>query len=218
MCGSDFKLGGLSLGLLSLVLWGAGLASPAMAADREQELINRLRTQNRQLEQELSAAQEARAKAESQAKAAPAPVAKPPEASTSRELKLAKAASGAAARRVAELEKELQGAKDALAESGKEKQALAQKVSDQEGQLNRGLVEADKAKQVQQSLSAQHEQCRADNAKLYATGAELLKLYQDKGLAAVLGSKEPFLQVGRVQLENVGAQYAEALKASKAKP
>jgi len=218
MCGSDFKLGGLSLGLLSLTLWGAGLASPAMAADREQELINRLRTQNRQLEQDLSAAQEARAKAESQVKAAPAPVARPPEASTSRELKLAKAATGAAARRVAELEKELQGAKEALAEAGREKQTLAQKVSEQEGQWSRGLLEAEKAKQAHLALTAQHEQCRADNAKLYATGAELLKLYQDKGFGAVLGSKEPFLQVGRVQLENVGAQYAEALKASKAKP
>jgi hypothetical protein len=218
MFGSDFKRGGMLIGLVTLALLGAGLVSPAIAADREQELINRLITQNRQLEQELTVAQEARAKAEAQAKAALAPVPKPPVASSSRELKLAKAASGVAARRVAELEKELQGAREALAEAGKEKQTLAQNVSDQAGQLGRGLVEAEKAKQVQQALTVQRDQCRADNAQLYATGVELLKLYQDKGFGAVLGSKEPFLQVGRVQLENVGAQYAEALKSSKVKP
>jgi NADPH-dependent curcumin reductase CurA len=78
--------------------------------------------------------------------------------------------------------------------------------------------EGEVARQAQQALSAQHTQCKADNAKLYSTGVELLERYEGKGLGEVFSSKEPFLQLGRVTLENVGAQYAEALKAAKLKP
>jgi len=190
----------------------SGLFTGAQAADREQELINRLRTQNRQLEQDLAAAQEARAKAEAQAKAAPA------RAASVRELRQARASASASSRRLADLDKELQASKDAAAQADKDKQALQAKLQEQAEQLARVKSEGEAARQAQQTMSAQHAQCRADNAKLYSTGVELLERYESKGMGEVFSSREPFLQLGRVTLENVGAQYADALKAAKLKP
>jgi chromosome segregation ATPase len=196
----------------------SGLFTGAQAADREQELINRLRTQNRQLEQDLAAAQEARAKAEAQAKAAPAPVAPTAGAASVRELRQARASASASSRRLADLDKELQASKDAAAQADKDKQALQAKLQEQAEQLARVKSEGEAARQAQQTMSAQHAQCRADNAKLYSTGVELLERYESKGMGEVFSSREPFLQLGRVTLENVGAQYADALKAAKLKP
>lgn len=207
-----------SLHWLSAALALSCLITGVQAADREQELINRLRTQNRQLEQDLAAAQEARAKAEAAPKAAAAPVAPAAAGASLRELRQARASASASARRLADLDKELQASKDAAVQADKDKQSLQAKLQEQAEQLARLKSEGEAARQAQQALSAQHTQCRADNAKLYSTGVELLTRYENKGMGEVFSSKEPFLQLGRVTLENVGAQYAEALKAAKLKP
>src|SRR3990167_56835 len=61
-------------------------------------------------------------------------------------------------------------------------------------------------------------QCRRDNADLAVLGEELLARYERKGLAQMLAENEPFIQSGRVQLENARAAYAEQIARARQRP
>jgi hypothetical protein len=64
---------------------------------------------------------------------------------------------------------------------------------------------------------AQLGSCRQHNAQLVEVGQGLLARYEGKGLGEWLGMQEPFVQSGRVALENARAQYQEQIDAARLK-
>ena len=62
-----------------------------------------------------------------------------------------------------------------------------------------------------QALQRAQAQCVKDNAQLYTLGGDLLQRYENKGLGDVLAVKEPFTQIARVKLENLGQSYRDKL-------
>ncbi|AKM06374.1 hypothetical protein AM2010_285 [Pelagerythrobacter marensis] len=56
---------------------------------------------------------------------------------------------------------------------------------------------------------------RERNRALYSTGSEILQRYADMGLGDVVSAREPFVQKGRVELENLVQDYEDALRAAR---
>ena len=48
-------------------------------------------------------------------------------------------------------------------------------------------------------------------------GLDILQRYENKGMTEVLSAKEPFVQTGRVQLENLKADYQRRIDAARFK-
>jgi len=64
--------------------------------------------------------------------------------------------------------------------------------------------------ELQQQLAAstqQVETCSKDNVALYDTAIEVLDRYESKGMWSVMKQKEPFLQLKRVEIENLADDY-----------
>ena len=55
--------------------------------------------------------------------------------------------------------------------------------------------------------SREFQVCATNNVKLYHASLEMLDLYQKKGVADALQQDEPFIQLKRVQLENLVQDY-----------
>ncbi len=93
------------------------------------------------------------------------------------------------------------------------------RVNDASRQARSAAQQAEQ--RAQQQLTAQGQSlasCRADNATLAALGHELLARYENKGLLDVFQENEPFVQAGRVTLENAQATYAERLAKARQRP
>lgn len=198
----------------SLAVGWMGMAlSPAWAADREQAQIARLKAQLQQVQQSLLAAQEAAAKAEAGLRERDQAV-----QSNRRELDQLKTSAGTSSRRAASLGSELATLREAHAVLSRDKAAVDQALAQQTAQTAALSAQLATERQQLASLGQQQTQCRTDNAALYRTGQELLRLYEQKGFAEVFSAKEPLLQTGRVTLENVGSLYADQLQAARFKP
>lgn len=62
-----------------------------------------------------------------------------------------------------------------------------------------------------QAQASALQTCIVRNERLSALGHELLQRYEGKGVGELLSQHEPFLQLGRVQLENLVQGYREGL-------
>lgn len=205
------------LPLLAAILMMLSGAASAQSSDRDQEQIKRLRLQIRQLQQQHDAAlQEAQAGASRQQLSAEQAV-KAARAEASGQ----QAALGAAQKRSTGLAAELKSSHD---DNARLKEQLAQL----QGQLDETRQAAQQAQsshhqlqsawQVrQEALAQQQAQCRAHNAELYGLGTDLLRRYENKGMAEVLATREPFVQTARVKLENLRAEYQDRLDAARVK-
>jgi DNA repair exonuclease SbcCD ATPase subunit len=207
------------------------LAAPAAFAQstpsREQELIRRLRQQVQQLQQAQGEQQQAAQKSAADSAAAQ----KRAEAALA-DAGRARGAASSQARSLAELRTE----RDTLVA---ERDALQQQLdAAKAGIEQRTKTEADlRAEAAQrQTLLATREStfadlwrrhqaqaqglqaCIASNAKLHALGLEFLDRYEKKGAAELWSQQEPFVQTGRVKLENLLQGYREQLDQSALKP
>ncbi|HET8870474.1 MAG TPA: hypothetical protein VFM48_08515 [Aquabacterium sp.] len=194
------------LGALMIFLVVAG-SSPAHAGDREQEQVHRLKLQLRQMQQQQSEA-EAQLAADKAALTTTADAAK-------QEAHASKAVAAQASKRVSALNSELQSVRE-------EKSKLVDQVAQLQKQLEEQkqawqtykddtLAKSLEQKSQYETLRTRYQQCRQDNVQLYDLGSELLTRYENKGLGEVLSAKEPFVQLGRVKLENFAAQYRDKL-------
>lgn len=191
------------------------VALPAQAqSDREREQIRRLREQLRQQQQvqsELQAGQQAAQAAAARQKT-----------EFDNALAAARAGQSAVARKLQALQDEANGLRaDRTRLEGELQQARAEvtRVNDASRQARSVAQQAEQ--RVQQELTAQSlslASCRADNATLAALGEELLSRYERKGLFDVFNENEPFVQAGRVTLENAQATYAERLARARQRP
>jgi chromosome segregation ATPase len=73
-------------------------------------------------------------------------------------------------------------------------------------------VEVDRATKTQQLAQREQELkvCSDRNSKLYALNGEVLASMEQQGFWTAVMRREPFLQLKRVQLENLADQYREA--------
>ncbi len=228
MCASDQRLKvaarwrGLVRAAGLAMLMGGALVAHAQS-DREQEQLKRLKLQLRQLQQAQSSAQEAQAKADQARQQAEQAL-----KATQGQLQGAKAASGNTSRQVSALTQEITTVKDERTRLQAQVEQLTRQVAEQgqtlqtqQAALVRGQEIEAKLRQAitaNGNLGASVKQLTAQNAQLYQLGTELLQHYDNKGLAEVLGSAEPFVQSARVTLENLKETYQDKLDAARAKP
>lgn len=192
------------------------LAGSAQAADKEQEQVKRLRLQMRQLQQEQSSLQEAQAKADQEKQQAEKAL-----KSASAELQGQRQAVTANVRRANALAQEVAALKEEKIRLEQQTQALTQQLeqANQTAQASKAqfLQTEGELKGKNQALAVRIDQCAAQNVQLHQLGSELLQRYEDKGLRQVLATQDPFLQLARVQLENVKAEYQDKLDAARLK-
>lgn len=224
MCASERRR---AAGLALLLACAMPAALAQSAPSREQELIRRLRQQVQQLQQAQAEQQQAAAKAGADLAAA------------SQRAEAARAEAGRARGNAAAQAR-------ALAALQAERDTLAGEREALKGQLERALAEAERRARAEATLRAEaaqrqtllatrettfadlwrrHEKqaqglqaCIASNAKLHALGLELLERYEKKGVGDVWAQQEPFVQSGRVRLENLLQGYREQLDQSALKP
>lgn len=187
-------------------------AGAQQAPSREQEQIRRLRQQVQQLQQEQANAVEQSRKAAAEKQQVEQ---KAREERAVLEQKL-KSSQSKVSSQVAELEKKLQAAQAELT-------ALQSRLSETQRQSSTELAQArerlalrDKAyTQLETTNKQQASQLQAvtrNNNALYNLGLELLERYQKKGVAEAAADSEPFLQLKRVQLENLVQDYEDKLE------
>jgi chromosome segregation ATPase len=166
----------------------------------------------RQLQQQQASLQEAQAQAEAQRQAAQQAL-----DATRGDLSSQKAAAAAASRKAASLSK-------ALADTTAERDALKARVAELEASLQRSTEQGQVCQATlgqarvnlgatNRDLSSRLGQCLKDNQALVVLGQDLLERYENKGFGEVLGAKEPFIQSGRVKLENQGQEIRAKLEA-----
>lgn len=221
MCASDWRRAALLPALMAATL----LATPASgqnSSSREAEQLRRVRQQLQQLQQEAAnqqqAAQRAIAERNDMQRKLDTALAQLKDqrgrlsAQSRQAVQVLQDLEAAARRQAAESERatELHAAleaerRDTVTLRGE--LALAQR---QRGTLQESFGD----------LSVRHraqaeglQSCIARNAGLRALGLELLQRYERKGWAEVLASDEPFLQWGRVSLENLVQGYRDKLDA-----
>lgn len=216
MCASDRQWGLAKPALLALVLALSHTGVWAQA-DKEAEQLKRLRLQVRQSQQQLQQAQETLAQTEQARQRAEAS-----QKAQDQALSRHKGVAEAAGRRAGSLARELDLLKGTLSTTQTELQALkaqhlALSESAERARAQAADAEARWRAQVSQ-LQAQLQRARQDNAVLADLGLELLERYEHKGLREVLSANEPFVQTGRVRLENLKASYQGRIDAARQGP
>lgn len=216
MFASDQPMALLFRGLIAMSL-SVSSAMVCAQADKEAEQLKRLKLQMRQVQQQQQEAQakadQARQQAEQALKV------------QSSDLQKERTVAAGASRKAAVLAKELETLKAEHARVKAEvaelltlsTQQKAQLVADKAALDKAGATEASSQKERAQ-LDGQLQQCVMHNAELANTGLELLSRYEGKGVAEVLSAQEPFVQTGRVRLENLKAEYTRRVQAFRLKP
>ncbi len=196
------------------------MTSHASAADgdRSQEQVRRLKQQLRQVQQQQEAAV---AEAQTRAASEKATLSKTLQAAQG-EAAAQRQAAGVAARRLQALTAEIDALKAGLAAKEAELEQLkhgAQTLRAQaEAEQSKAQAALASATQRQQQTAQALGQCRSHNGELVELGQELLQRYDDKGLLDMFSGTEPFLQAGRVKLENARAAYQDKIDALKLLP
>lgn len=70
-------------------------------------------------------------------------------------------------------------------------------------------------KQLTVDSHRQYDQCASHNARLYAIAEELISRYENKGVVKTLLSKEPFIQIEKVELEKLVQDYKDKVDEQK---
>jgi chromosome segregation ATPase len=124
------------------------------------------------------------------------------------------------------------GTARAKAAGGRELEALRRQLAEatrrleEQAQVNRsaadslsrcqmtGQEDARARAQLQLEIAASRNEtaaARAKNARLYQVGKEIIEWLSSKGIATALWTREPFLGLKRVELENVAEGYRDRL-------
>lgn len=216
MCASDRRRPRVWVHVIGAALLVSATLSVHAQSDKDSEQVKRLRLQMRQVQQQQQLAQEEQAKAD-QARQKAEQALKTQESDLSRQRGLAASAS----QRASTLAKEL----DALKKEHARVQAELAAVNEQHRALLASSKSAQAASADRESklsaqgkdLTAKLDRCVSDNAELADLGLTLLQRYEDKGIGEVLASNEPFVQTGRVKLENLKADYVRRIDAARVK-
>jgi chromosome segregation ATPase len=219
MFASDQPMATFLRGLISVSL-ALSSAVVCAQADKEAEQVKRLKLQMRQVQQQQQESQEAQAKAD-QARLQAEKALKAQDSDLQKE----RVAASGASRKAAALARELETLKAEHARVKAEAAELLTLSTQQKAQLVADKAALDKASatetrssQERAQLDGDLQQCVTHNAELANTGLELLTRYEQKGVTEVLSAQEPFVQTGRVKLENLKAEYTRRVQALRLKP
>ena len=204
----------MARGLLILLLIFQATAAPFSAHAQAQSEADQLREQLRQTVLQLRALQDSQSAAAAQQQAgggADLDAAK-------KDLGRTKAKLEASARKAQALQAQLDQEKARSAQATDE----LQKAQAELAQYQQALAQASEAAktaaaqrdQLQASLSqttATLGACQAKNADLLAVSRELLAAYASVDMRAVLRTREPFLGLKRVELENFAQDYDDRI-------
>lgn len=217
MCASDSRF--IVRGRHVLMTCALGLLAVVAHAepDKDAEQLKRLKLQVRQAQQQQQQAQEAQATADQARQQAEQSL-----KAQDSDLQKQRAAASSAQRKAAALDKELGQLKGDIERLKAELVALTEKqqallASSKVAQEKAAATEA-RLKQEQEGLGQRLFVCVSDNKTLVNLGRELLTRYEEKGIGEVLSANEPFVQTGRVKLENFKAAYSQRLEAAEVKP
>lgn len=204
--------------LVLACLMAAGAVQAQEKSGREAEQLRRLRQQVQQLQQQFSSEQQKSQQAQSEARqardGATAEVEQANEA-----LRAARSRAQSVQARVSQLERELGDLRVEHAEQSRQftdaRRALDERtrVASETGQRLQ-KSENDLAGFKAQLSHAQTglQQCSARNAALFALGNEVIDRFEQRTLGERVGQGEPFLQMGRVRLENLAEGYRDRLQ------
>ena len=98
-----------------------------------------------------------------------------------------------------------------LADANRQLTAIASKQQNTAGELRH-------TQQDLEASEARNTACEAKNLQLYRYSQELMTRYQQKGVWAALGQKDPLFGVKEVGIENLLQEYQTKLDAQKIKP
>lgn len=177
--------------LLRAVLF-ASLGVLASLPARAQDDSQRLREQLRQTVLQLRALQDSQAALQAQAAAAT----QERDALRAELAKLQGTARSAEAQR-SELEGGLAKYRAAFGQASQQAQQTEAARAQTQSQLD--------------AATARLDFCAAKNLKLLAVAREILKAYAEFDLGDAIGANEPFLQLKRVELENLAQGYSDAV-------
>jgi hypothetical protein len=175
-----------------LLLLLSGSVAPAHAQSDDSE---RLRTQLRQVTLQLRQAQDDQATIQAQKIAAEAE-----RDAAKKQLALAQSELARLRHngdRATAVEGELAKAKDALSKAAES--ATQQKT------------ESDALQARASSVGVLYATCQAKNAKLLSLSKEILAAYQNFDVIDAVGASEPFVQLKRVELENLAQDYRDRI-------
>jgi seryl-tRNA synthetase len=203
------------------LLLGAGmtlaLAGAAQAADASIE--NRLRDQLRSTVTQLRELQDQQAMLQAQKSAAE-------QERDALKKKVgggavsAKATAQAAAlrRSLASTREEADALKQTAAEKDAELASLKQQLDQAQAALHAQQSEDEALKATLASTSSTLEACKVKNVELIRLGHEILDRYKKVGIGTVVGAKEPFTGLKRVQLQNIAQDYGDRLYSGRYDP
>jgi chromosome segregation ATPase len=198
----------------SLVALAAlALAAPARADDaEEQQLRDQLRSTTLQL-RALQDAQAAQA-AQQQSSGGDVDAMKKELSATKAKLKAARASSAKVRALQAQVDQDKAAADKAAQDLQQTQAQLAQYTQgfqQASAQAAAAGAERDRLKGLLTQTSATLNACQARNAELVKVSRELVKAYARVDLPAVLATREPFLGLKRVQLENLAQGYDDRI-------
>lgn len=202
--------------LLALAILTATGGLALADQDTEARLREALRTatsQLRALEDERTALQARIAVAEKERDALKAQV-----AATRDQLANARKDTAAEAGKVAELETRASEQATAL---DRVQGVLGQCRTANDKAVTIGKSLEEEGRRLSAELDGQRgraESCEAKNIELYRVGSEILDAYAGVGLGDVVATREPFLGLKRVELENLVQDYRDKLADGKVKP
>ena len=73
-------------------------------------------------------------------------------------------------------------------------------------------------KQLTADSHRQYDQCAGHNARLYTIAEELISRYENKGVVKTILTKEPFIQIEKVELEKIVQDYKDKVNEQKLGP
>jgi chromosome segregation ATPase len=104
------------------------------------------------------------------------------------------------------------------AKSGQLAERLSKAESDRDAQEKKQRQTfqtlQDREKELKQR-NLKYDQCAENNARLYVIGEELIKKYKSKGVMTAVLEKEPFIQIKKVELEELVQNYKDRIEDQK---
>lgn len=202
--------------VIPALLIAISVITPVFADDTEARLREALRTataQQRALEDERTVLQAKLSVAEKERDALKGQI-----TALTTQLGNAKKETVAQASAVAQLESQVA---EQTASIDKVQGVLGQCRSSYQKAMTEGQALEEARKQLVGELDAQTQRaagCEAKNVQLYKVGSEILDAYADTDFADVVGGREPFLGLKRVELETLVQDYKDKLLDGKVAP
>lgn len=199
----------------ALALTGAAQAADATIESRLRDQLRSTVTQLRELQDQQATLQAQKAAAEQERDALKKKVGGGGGGAASAKVK---AEAAALRRNLASTREEAEAARQAAAGKDAELAAARLQLDQAQAALRTLQAENEQVKATQAATASTLEACKVKNTELIRLGYEVLDRYKRVDIGAVLGSKERFTGLKRVQLQNISQGYEDRIYAGRYDP